>query len=60
MEMEEGSRAGTVFSGMELLLFAAMQHRIFNIDLKAFLCQYEIVRMHRSIASTRAGGGIVE
>src|SRR4029077_16117921 len=48
MEMEEGSRAGTVFSGMELLLFCCTAACILNIDLKVFLCQYETGRTQRS------------
>jgi hypothetical protein len=47
--MEEGSRAGTVFSDMEITpFFAALQQCIFNIDLKVFLCQYEVGRTQRS------------
>jgi hypothetical protein len=48
MDMEEGSRAGTVFSGMKFTPFCCIAACIINIDLKVFLCQYKVGRMQRS------------
>jgi hypothetical protein len=48
MDMEEGSRAGTVFSGMKITPFCCIAACNFNIDLKVFLCQYEVGRVQRS------------
>jgi hypothetical protein len=42
MDMEEGSRAGTVFSGMNITPFCCNAAYSFNIDLKAFLCQDKV------------------
>jgi hypothetical protein len=46
--MEEGSRAGTVFSGMKITPFCCIAACIFNIDLKVFLCQYVVDGTQRS------------
>jgi hypothetical protein len=48
MDMEEGSRAGTVFSGMKITPFCCIAACIFNIDLKVFLCQYVVDGVQRS------------
>jgi len=47
--MEEGSEAGTVFSGMKFTPFCCNAACIINIDLKVFLCQYELDWMQCSI-----------